>query len=193
MSSSERKAEIRETMLAQRRRLSLPRQREAGEKILEYLKEKINWQKINRVAMYRAFGGEVDAAPLEQWLRSQDMALFFPRTEIKTWTLQMVPMESGDAWVESTLGIEEPPMGKAPIAPGELDLVLLPGLAFDRAGRRLGRGKGCYDRWLKDYTGIRVGLAHGFQLLEEIPEEPLDEGVDFVVTPEEFWPVRRKV
>jgi 5-formyltetrahydrofolate cyclo-ligase len=188
----ERKAGIRKAMLARRRGLSLERQGVASKKILEFLKENFNWARLNRVALYRAVGGEIPTAAVESWLRSQGVALFFPRTDPENGTIEMVAMGSADRWERSPWGIEEPPREKPQTAPGGLDLAILPGLAFDRAGRRVGRGRGCYDRWLKDFSGIRVGLAHPFQLVEEIPEEPLDQGVDFIVTPQEIWRVPKK-
>ncbi|MBI3333767.1 MAG: 5-formyltetrahydrofolate cyclo-ligase [Candidatus Omnitrophica bacterium] len=71
-----------------------------------------------------------------------------------------------------------------PISPLELDLVLVPGVAFDRAGRRLGRGGGYFDRFLtKVQPEIpRVGLAFKFQLLRQLPGEPHDQPVGRVIT-----------
>jgi 5-formyltetrahydrofolate cyclo-ligase len=189
---SARKARIREAMLAQRGRLSPQAQGIAAEKVLGLLQENLHWSQLRRIALYRAIGGEVATSEMESWLRSQGKALFFPRTH-RDWTLEMVAMGSADPWVRSFLGTEEPAPGKSAARAADLDLVILPGVAFDRQGRRLGRGKGCYDRWLENFSGIRVGLAHPFQLLEEIPEESFDEGVDFIVTPEEFLQVKRKV
>lgn len=188
-----RKAGIREAMLARRGHLPLGEQIQASKKTLEFLKEKFPWPKFTRIGLYRAIGGEVATIAVEQWLRSQDKILCFPRSQTEHGTIEMVAMGPKDRWVDGPWNTFEPPSDKPATPSSELDLVIVPGVAFDRHGRRLGRGKGCYDRWLQAFTGIRVGLAHGFQLLEEIPEEPLDEGVDFIVTPEEFLQVERKV
>ena len=64
----------------------------------------------------------------------------------------------------------------------ELDLILVPGMAFDFAGNRLGRGGGFYDRLLPQYDAIRAGICFDFQTLEEIPTESHDCRVDLLVT-----------
>ena len=69
--------------------------------------------------------------------------------------------------------------------PENFDLVLVPGLAFDPTGRRLGRGAGFYDRFLEKirHDAWTIGIAHELQILERVPVEPLDRAVDAVVTP----------
>jgi 5-formyltetrahydrofolate cyclo-ligase len=58
----------------------------------------------------------------------------------------------------------------------------VPGVAFDRNGNRIGRGKGYYDRLLEQTRAITVGVGYGFQLIEDIPAEPHDIAVDYVIT-----------
>lgn len=66
---------------------------------------------------------------------------------------------------------------------GPLDLIVVPGMAFDKAGHRLGRGRGYYDRFLIKYPDVRtIGICFDFQFLESIPTEPHDRVVDEVIT-----------
>ena len=65
----------------------------------------------------------------------------------------------------------------------QFDLVLVPGMAFDQSGNRLGRGRGFYDRILAAASGIKCGVAYDFQLLGKIPVEPHDARVNFIFTP----------
>ena len=76
----------------------------------------------------------------------------------------------------------EPSM-RNPAPLNQLDLILVPGLGFDARGRRLGRGKGFYDRLLCTTTGVKCGICFDEQLLAEIPVEPHDIHLDFVATP----------
>ena len=92
--------------------------------------------------------------------------------------------------VTGKFGVREPGSSCAEIALDKFDLVLVPGLAFDRAGNRLGRGRGFYDRLLVETSGIKCGVGYDFQLLEKIPAEPHDAKVNFMLTPERC--VRRK-
>jgi len=87
-------------------------------------------------------------------------------------------------------GVREPAATCEEIPLNKFDLVLVPGLAFDSSGHRLGRGKGFYDRILAEASGIKCGICHNFQLLEKIPTEVHDAPVDFIFTPSRS--VRRK-
>ena len=87
-------------------------------------------------------------------------------------------------------GVREPAASCAEIALNQFDLILVPSLAFDMSGNRLGRGRGFYDRLLAEASGIKCGVAYDFQLLEKIPSEAHDAKVDFIFTPSRG--VRRK-
>ena len=80
-------------------------------------------------------------------------------------------------------GVSEPLSSCGEIPLNRFDLVLVPGLAFDLNGHRLGRGRGYYDRILPAASGIKCGVAYDFQLLGKIPAEAHDAQVDFIVTP----------
>lgn len=79
-------------------------------------------------------------------------------------------------------GMLEPGPDCPLIPPDQIDLVLVPGLAFDRSGGRLGRGGGYYDRWLAGFSGITAALCRDGLLMESIPRLPHDLGVNLVVT-----------
>lgn len=80
-----------------------------------------------------------------------------------------------------------------PVAPAKLDIVLVPGIAFDRHGNRLGFGKGYYDRFLKTTPATRVGIAYSFQVSsEELACETWDEPVEWIVTDRYILHVERK-
>lgn len=80
-------------------------------------------------------------------------------------------------------GIPEPrPEAIRPAALDQIDVVLVPGLAFDETGNRLGRGLGHFDRLLQQTSGVRIALAFDFQLLEEVPTEAHDARMGFIVT-----------
>jgi 5-formyltetrahydrofolate cyclo-ligase len=87
-------------------------------------------------------------------------------------------------------GVQEPPPANPTIGFEQLDLVLVPGLAFDRMGRRLGRGKGFLDRLLnRARRARRWGVAFDLQLIDAVPAAPHDANLDVVVTPTLWLPV----
>lgn len=80
-------------------------------------------------------------------------------------------------------GVREPAIHCAEIPLDTFDLVLVPGVAFDLNGNRLGRGRGFYDRLLGNVSGVKCGVGYDFQLREQVPSEPHDAKVDFIFTP----------
>lgn len=78
-------------------------------------------------------------------------------------------------------GIEEP-TGERFTDYAAIDFAAIPGVAFDAAGNRLGRGKGYYDRLLPHLTAFKAGICFPFQLVEEVPAEPFDIRMDTIIT-----------
>lgn len=76
-------------------------------------------------------------------------------------------------------GIDEP---FGAVWTGPVDLIVVPGVAFDYTGNRMGRGRGFYDRMLKSHPhATKIGVAYGFQMLDEIPVEPHDVAMDMII------------
>lgn len=96
-----------------------------------------------------------------------------------------------DDLIPGTMGILEPRIGEAPqVGPEEIDLVVVPGAAFDHSGARIGMGGGYYDRFMSGLRteALKVALAFDLQVVDRVPAEPHDINVDAVVT--ENWVVR---
>ena len=89
---------------------------------------------------------------------------------------------SVDAMHCGAMGILEPD-GDVPVAPQDIDVMILPGLAFTAYGLRLGRGKGYYDRYMEreGFRAYTIGICHTVQLLDTLPVEQHDKGIDEVV------------
>lgn len=96
---------------------------------------------------------------------------------------EMVAVEYGEDFTLSDYGIREPVGEKYE---GEIDIAVIPFLAADKQGNRLGYGGGYYDRFLKKSTARRVAFGYSFQIVNEVPTEPWDEKVSVVVTDEEI-------
>jgi len=76
-----------------------------------------------------------------------------------------------------------PDQGKSIVKP---DIIIVPGLAFDRSGNRLGRGGGFYDAYLRNFHGQKIGICKQMQFVDELPIEEHDIKVDFVITENEM-------
>ena len=126
---------------------------------------------------------EIDIAPLAA--RLGDVRIVLPRVED---TPQGEPrMEfydyRPDSLAAGAYGIREPQGGEACPA-ADIDVMVVPGMAFTRDGRRLGRGKGYYDRYLarEGFRAWCIGVCFGCQIVDDLPCEPFDRRVDEVVT-----------
>lgn len=88
----------------------------------------------------------------------------------------------GEEWLQPGEGYAIPePVGELFTDWGKIDLILVPGVAFDKSGNRLGRGKGYYDKVLKQTGAYKLGVCFDFQLVERVPVEPHDVKMDRVV------------
>lgn len=148
-----------------------------SEHILDQLEMHPDFIKAERVMLYSALPDEVQTqAFLERWhLRK---ILILP-TVVGD---DIVPVEYGQdtAFAVGDFNILEPQ--NDPYT-GGFDLIVVPGVAFDRQGNRLGRGKGYYDRFLCQHMDVkRIGICFDFQLVDEVPAEPFDIRMDEVIT-----------
>ena len=138
------------------------------------------------VALYCALAGEVPTERIRNAYLAAGVRLYYPRVAGKG-TLAFFPHRDGDGWETGPYGILEPsiPAGMEPRLSG-WDIIVVPGLAFDRRGNRLGRGYGYYDRFLHSVPESvpRVGLAFADQRIPEVPVEAWDVPVHALVTEE---------
>ncbi|HEX7524467.1 MAG TPA: 5-formyltetrahydrofolate cyclo-ligase [Candidatus Deferrimicrobium sp.] len=137
-------------------------------------------------ALYCALAGEVPTERIRHAYLAAGARLYYPRVAGGR-TLAFYPHREGDAWETGPYGILEPsnPTGVEPRLSG-WDIIVVPGLAFDRRGNRLGRGFGYYDRFLGGLPESvpRVGLSWAGQLVPEVPVDAWDVPVHALVTEE---------
>ena len=138
-------------------------------------------ESVRTVLLYHGMDTEPDTVRLLPPLWDTGKRVCLPRC------LPGNQMEARLVQPDSTLirhpyGMLEPGPACSLIPPDQIDLVLVPGLAFDRSGGRLGRGGGYYDRWLAGFSGVTAALCRDGLLMEAIPRLPHDLGVDLVIT-----------
>lgn len=129
------------------------------------------------VALYWPLRGEVDTrALIERWAGHKRIVLPVVAGDSLEWRQYDGRMAPG------ALGVPEP-AGTAAVEHDRIDLVIVPGVAFTRDGARLGRGKGFYDRALSRMRACKVGICFAEQLVEELPLEAHDIGMDKIIAP----------
>jgi 5-formyltetrahydrofolate cyclo-ligase len=142
---------------------------------------------IHWATAYVAMAGEADPRGVLSTFVGRGMQVLLPRYDANSGTYDMVAVDNWDQQVRpGRFGIGEP-VPELPAIPVEVlkgpgVLWLVPGLAFDRHGNRLGRGGGFYDRLLADAIGVKIGLAFSCQLVQEVPALPHDVRMDWIVT-----------
>jgi len=175
----ESKAEIRRRFLEMRDALSdeeiLGRSRMVGKEFLRF----VDHHETGRIALYASLRREVQTRELFEELKKRGKTIFFPRVAGKN--LEWVQTDDLSGLSPGRWGIEEPRPGTSvPLRKG--DLVVIPGVAFDEAGGRLGFGHGFYDRSLKDLDVTKIGLAFDFQIVAQLPREAGDLRCHFIIT-----------
>lgn len=125
--------------------------------------------------------GEPDLRPL--WKELDQLTWVFPRIDGD----ELAFHAPGEDWVEGLHGIREPSIHSPIVEASRIRGLLIPGLGFDRRGRRLGRGKGFYDRLLSGWTGLKVGVCFECQWVDSIPTEAHDQKMDLIVTEAGLW------
>ena len=152
------------------------------------------YQRATTLLCYVAFDGEVETLPILRQALADGKRVAVPAIVPPGKRLLAVEIEDPDRDLgPGHFGIPHPRVTTRRVPLKKLDLVLVPGVAFDRLGRRLGRGGGYFDRFLARLPGStrRVGLAFGFQLAKELPVESHDLPVCAVVSEREAVTFKR--
>jgi len=178
------KKELRKKLLE--RRSELPDD-EVGEKSLRIQRRAIDlkeFQLAKIVALYSNIHKEVSTGEISAESLRRDKVLLYPRVVRKGKRLIFAQVKSREDLEEGNWGIMEPRIGLKEFFPRQIDLVFIPGVAFDREGRRLGYGQGYYDRaagGLREGC-VRIALAFDFQVIEGIPNSSRDIRVGKIIT-----------
>jgi len=175
------KRELRQEIRTQKRRLSAAELAVMSEDICSKVLALASWQEAGTLLLYYPLPDEVDVRLLIKDAFESGKKVLLP--VVKGDELELHLYEGEASLKEGTFGIMEPtgPLF-APKHYGEIELAIIPGMAFDNAGHRLGRGKGYYDRLLPNLkTAKLTGICFPFQLLEEVPAEAHDISVCEVI------------
>jgi 5-formyltetrahydrofolate cyclo-ligase len=179
----EKKHSLRAATLAQRSLLSrsesLGRSRLIQARALQFSSYLLR----RSVALYNPIQNEAETEAIRDHALVTGKNVFFPRFGLKD-SLELIKIEQATEFSQGRYGIPEPTGERRLARPDQEELVVfVPGVAFDLRGNRLGRGKGWYDRLIKELGGaILVALAYDFQIVDEIPVEEWDQRVHYVIT-----------
>ena len=178
------KAELRSEIQAKLKTLPPEERKSNSEKLCAKLKEQSFFQSATSILFFAPLPNEIDVWPLLEGAIAGSKIVALPCFDsdeqiYRSRRVKNIHVEI----ISGRFGIREPATGCIEIPPDDLDLVLVPGVAFDLHGNRLGRGRGFYDRLLQRFPGAKCGIAFDEQIVEKIPAEKTDVRMDFILTP----------
>ena len=187
MTLAEEKQVQRKAGIAARRALAPETRAAANAALCARLAALPSFRQARTILLYAAFGGEADLATLTETARGLGKTLAYPVCGENFSLTAAVPGEDG--WEAGAYGIRTPILTKSRLlAPEELDLVLVPCTAFDAACRRVGMGKGYYDRYLpRCQNAVTLGVAFEVQRVERAAADPHDWQLDSYATEEKIY------
>ena len=171
------KQEVRQKIKNLRIMLDETEKVSAAESVFDRLEGTAAFQMAEKIIFYQSLPDELDTRRfLQKWKNFKKF--FLPR--VNGLNLELLPYDETTLEV-GAFNIEEPTGNDIhPIE--EIEVIIVPGVAFDRKGRRIGRGKGFYDRLLQSAKATKIGVGYEFQLIDEIPAEPHDIAMDMIIT-----------
>lgn len=180
------KNEIRRKIKAMKSMLLDVEKFSAAESVFAELEQTAAFLLAEHILMYHSLPDELSTHKfLKKW--GSRKHFYLPR--VNGVNLDILPYEESRLEL-GAFHIEEP-TGNNKIDPEGIELIIVPGIAFDRNGNRLGRGKGFYDRLLASTKATKIGVGYEFQIVEEIPVEQHDVSMDYVISPSGCITIRK--
>ena len=172
-------------MMRERRRALTPEERTAASAVICAKLAALNLH--SHIAVYLASPQEIDLSPFIRKMRTMGVKIVAPRWNGEIYELAVLKGLDDAHLRKGPMGILEPTEAEI-VSPKEVEVWLVPGLAFTRSGKRLGYGGGWYDRLLCKVPKRvpKIGIAYTFQLVDELPTEPHDIRLTSVVSCEDL-------
>lgn len=181
------KQEIRARVKVRKGLLTDVERRMAAAKVFEALEHSAAFVVAERILMYHSLPDELPTVEfIDKW--SGKKQIFLPR--VNGVNLELLPYDRSRMHI-GAFQIEEPD-GEDPVPVEQMELIVVPGVAFDRRGNRVGRGKGFYDRLLQETKATTIGIGFDFQLFDEVPAEPHDAPLDCIITETSRIAIRKR-
>lgn len=175
------KKKLRTEIRSLRKKMPIEKRTEGSRTICDFLLKNLQGYPVGKLFSYMALAEEPDLLDAMKTAKTWGWKVYIPavleppKMEAALWTKQLT---------KTSLGFYQP-QELSVIAPEELSVLWIPGVAFDSEGYRLGMGGGFYDRFLQSTKGVKIGIGWSFQLIKEIPKETHDFKMDLVITEKE--------
>lgn len=181
------KKEIRKNIIKTRDALDSKDKQNMDRLIFEKFISSDFYKRATVIFAFVSFASEVDTKALIEYALKDNKVICVPRVKSIKEGFDIYRINGLEDLEEGFYGILEPRTSCELINDGDIDFILMPGVAFDRAGGRIGYGGGFYDRYLATLKGTipKIAIAYSFQIIEKIPMNELDICIDGIITEKE--------
>jgi len=185
------KSELRRIVRAKLKELSPTTTALGSARLVARITELPEWRSSDSVFLYVPLAGEPALEVLLELALASGKLVAVPAYDSASETyLAREIRKSETDLIQGRYGVREPHEGCPPVPVGALDFAVVPGVAFTPDGKRLGRGRGFYDRLLASFRGVSCGVGFDEQIVPEMPVEPHDVKLSYVATPGGLWDCR---
>ena len=175
------KNELRKKYKLLRGELSVEQKRALDDAICSHTVSLASFRYADTVLTYAPTGSEIDVTPIARFALECGKRVAFPRCNTAEHTMEFKYVSSLDELHEGQYSIKEPSEDAETVTDFSRSVCIVPALVFDRAGYRVGYGKGYYDRFLGKYGETRIGLVYSDFILDRVPRGRFDRSVDILV------------
>lgn len=180
------KKELREEVLNKRDKIVASDREEKDDIIISSLMNNKDYKNSKKIFIYIGFGTEINTLKYIDGFIKDGKEIYVPKVYLKRREIEAIRLTSLDMLERSKYGILEP-INDEIVDKEELDLIVVPGVAFDREGGRIGYGGGYYDKYFSrnNKTVTNIALAYDCQMVNKVPVEEHDVKVDCIITEKE--------
>ncbi|MFC9415567.1 5-formyltetrahydrofolate cyclo-ligase [Bacillus mobilis] len=179
----EEKLRLRKQIIEHMNSLSEERYTTLSEQIAFSLYAQKEWAEAKTIGITLSMENEVNTYPIIEKAWEQGKKVVVPKCNKGTRTMTFRQISNFDQLETVYMNLREPiPALTEEVGADDIDLQIVPGVAYTGRGERIGYGGGYYDRYLVHYKGKTLSLAYSFQMVEHIPVEPFDKNVEKIIT-----------
>ncbi len=175
------KNEIRNTYKQKRKQMSTREVKQKSTAAANLFLQSDIYKNAKQLMLYMPLGNETDTSLIKRCAFDDGKKLIFPVTDGKSGIITPVYATSETEFIKGSFSVNEPKnCNIADVA--QIDVIVVPGIAFDKTGARIGFGKGCYDMFLKNATSVKVGYCYDWQICHKLASEMHDAKMDYIVS-----------
>ncbi|WP_252216828.1 5-formyltetrahydrofolate cyclo-ligase [Clostridium sp. VAP41] len=187
MNILEEKKELRKKILKIRKEININNKKNFDNIIHNKLFKSKFYSQCRNIFVYVSYDSEIDTKTIIRKALEDGKNIYVPRTNYDTKLMEAVKISSLENLIEDKHGILQPTECELAVELEKIDLIIMPGVAFDKNGGRMGYGGGFYDRYLNKFSKniCKISLAYDFQILDNVPMDIHDITVNYIITENE--------